>query len=102
MRGYLGDRVRTVNGLYAHKDSTSLRLHVLSTTLDNGVDRAWHGEDVTIPDGLIARIELAQISKERTVGAVAIAAVLGAIYFANFRGGAGGGGTGGGGGPPGR
>ncbi|GAC1515102.1 MAG: hypothetical protein NVS1B4_04520 [Gemmatimonadaceae bacterium] len=100
LRDYLGDGVRTVDGLFLRKDSASISLRMLSTTLESGVERVWHGEDVTLPEGLIAHVQLAQISPQKTVGAVTLAAILAAVYFANFRGGGGSGGTVPGGGAP--
>ena len=78
MAALLGPGTVSVKGRLAQAVNDSLHLAVTTTTLQNGEDRMWKSELVTIPMSDVAHVGEYRLSKPRTVVVVA-SVVLGAI-----------------------
>jgi hypothetical protein len=70
----IGPQVRSVTGRLDAADTSGLTVAISKTTVMDGDDNGWHGEQVLIPYKYIAETGERTLSKGKTVALVAIAA----------------------------
>ncbi len=70
----IGTSVRSVTGRVRGVDSSAVTVALSRTTLTDGTDAPWAGEQVTIPTSYIESTEQRTLSAPKTVGALLIIA----------------------------
>ena len=98
LAGYLGRDVRQVRGRCLSVSDSALVVSVSSVELQGGVTLGWQGETVSLPRGLIARLEERRLARGRSavvVGGSIVAVVAVGAGFSLL-----GGGSASAGGPP--
>ena len=62
----VGPRGGMLEGVLAAKSDSTLVFGVTALTRTNGVEETWHGEHVTVPRSLVARVQVRKFSRLNT------------------------------------
>lgn len=74
MASKIGTGVRSITGRLRAVDTSGVTVALVRTTLTDGTDAPWTGEQVTIPTQYIESTEQRTLSAPKTIGALAIVA----------------------------
>ncbi len=64
--GQVGPRGSMLEGVLTAKSDSALTFGVIALTRTNGVEETWHGEQVTVPNSSVSRIQLRKFSPLNT------------------------------------